>query len=278
MLIKLMKYEWKSIWRAAAIINAFTVVVTVLGLFCLYTPFSKSGLTEYNQSFTGPILFSLVLYYVTIIGVSLAASVFVAIRFYKNLYTDEGYMMHVLPVTHRQILLSKLIIHSLFTLFTGLLVFVSVIVLFLPLASLQTSQTLYTLWLEINNVFYEAFGMAPLPLALYFLFIMIIGSISGILMIYCSITIGQTFRKHKVMASILCYVALYFILQTIVSLAMMPQMLTMMVDTMEAASSTFDIGRYVQSTLLIALFSSLISGVIYYIITDYLMGKKLNLD
>lgn len=278
MLTKLIKYEWKSIWRAAAIINAFTIVVTILGLFCLYTPFSRSGLTEYNQSFTGPILFSLVLYYVTIIGVSLAASIFVAIRFYKNLYTDEGYMMHVLPVTHRQLLLSKLIIHSLFTLFTGLLVLISVIVLFLPLMSLQTSQTLYTLWPEINNVFFEAFGMPPLPLALYFLFIMIIGSISGILMIYCAIAIGQTFRKHKVMASILCYVALYFILQTIVSLAMMPQMLTMMVDTMEAASSTFDIGRYMQSTLLISLFSSLISGVIYYVITDYLMGKKLNLD
>ena len=45
----------------------------------------------------------------------MVVSIYIAVRFYKNLYTDEGYLMHTLPVTPRQLLVSKLTVGSLWS-------------------------------------------------------------------------------------------------------------------------------------------------------------------
>ena len=103
MLIKLMKYEWKATWKACAIINFFTVFATILGVFAMKS--LQNGILHKDQfTYIAVILF--VFYYLSIIGVSFSMSIYIGVRFYCNLYTDEGYLMHTLPVTKRQLVLS----------------------------------------------------------------------------------------------------------------------------------------------------------------------------
>lgn len=275
MLTKLMKYEWKSIWRVLLIINAFTVIMTVIGLCTIYPPFF--GQVSFTDESAIPIILSLLLYYITILGVSIAAWIYIAIRFYKNTYSNQGYLTHTLPVTPRQLLISRIVIHSIFYVVTSFLVMLSVLTLCIPLVLLSEGVSMQFTWQVLTASCVELFGMPPISLGICFLMIMIVGSISSTVMVYCAIAIGQTFQKHKVMASILCYVALYFLLQTVVSILILPQTISFTLNSANAAFG-FQMGSYMRSILLISLVSSLISGIVFYIITEILISKKLNLD
>ena len=74
------------------------------------------------------------------------------------------------------------------------------------------------------------------------------------------------------MASILCYIGIYFLLQTINSILMMPQMVLYMGD------KELNMASYLNGTLLTTSIVSLFTGIAFYLITLYIMNKKLNLD
>lgn len=278
MLGKLIKYEWKAMWKILLLINAFTVFVTILGVCAMQLMASDSTL---NSDFTAIIAVLLfMLYYATIIGVSFAIIIYTGVRFYKNIYTDEGYLMHTLPVTKNQLIISKLIVHSLCVALTGLLVFCSVVVLFLPLFALileDPSISLSYIWSEMRIVLFEELDVSILLLTgtiVFYFVVLIISTISSILSMYGAISIGQTFQKHKVMGSILCYVGIYSLLQTLNTMLMMP----IMISNQLGNNDNFNFITYMNQILFVTLISTLITGVVFYFITHYMMSKKLNLD
>ena len=69
---------------------------------------------------------SIFFYVLAIAAGSIAVTVCVAVRYYKNVYTDEGYLTNTLPVTARQIVISKLSVGILWSIITGAVVCISV--------------------------------------------------------------------------------------------------------------------------------------------------------
>lgn len=274
MLCKLLKYEWKAIWKVFVIINAFTVFVTILGMFAMNTLASGNGSFEGDASDVIAILIFL-LYYATIIGVSCAMTIYIAIRFYRNLYTDEGYLMHTLPVTKRQLLNAKLLTHSACMLITVLLVGISICVLLLPLFSVLMDDPAFSPSYALAELAKDCIGTYGIPLSAFLLCAVIaniICIISSILAIYCAISLGQTFQKHKIMGSILCYIGITCLLQTVNMILMMPQML------LSISGQKLNLAVYLNNTLLTASIISLFTGILFYLITLHMMNKKLNLD
>ncbi len=279
MLGKLMKYEWKAIWRILLIINAFTFFVTLLGMLAMHLTVNDKTSLLSDDVLGIIVVLIFMLYYATIIGVSFAIIIYSGIRFYKNLYTDEGYLMHTLPVTKWQLIVSKLTIHSVAVLITQLLVLCSIGALFLPLLSVLLEDPTISfryMWNEFVTFCNSELNFSIGGFLFIFILATVVGTLNGVLTLYCSISLGQTFHKHKVMGSILCYVGIYFFMQTFNTILMMPQMiLHLRMDGMEAE---LNFGSYMNGIMLTTTISCLITGIIFYFITSYMMSKKLNLD
>lgn len=272
MLKKLMKYEWKTIRNVLLVINAFTVFSTILGVIAMHNLAFGKNTGETFPNLVAILLF--MVYYATIIGVSFAMTVYIAVRFYRNLYTDEGYLMHTLPVTSRQLVLSKLIVHSGCLMLTTALIYISVCSLIVPfIISLENefasfSQMASALLEECRDIF----GLSVPRLLLCTITTLGISTISGVLSIYCSVSLGQMFRKHKIMGSILCYIAILCLIQTLSTILLMPQMISSM------SGGRLNMEIYFKSVFLTTGIISMFLGIIFYLVTLHLMSKKLNLD
>ena len=153
MLRKLLKYEWKSSWRIILAMNCFLLLVTLLGMFSFRALFAENQL-EVVQIFG---VLSLILYYLTIIVIIFAVLIFMGVRFYRNLYGDEGYLMHTLPVSVHAKVLSKLFVTVAFYLITTIAIILSVISLAFSLITyaeptVDLAAEIAKLWREVQPI------------------------------------------------------------------------------------------------------------------------------
>lgn len=273
MLGKLIKNEWRSTWKIPAFINIFLAVFTLFGFLSL-----KSGIWKS----TSPIINALsglmfVFYVIMLSAVSFVIFIYIAMRFYKNLYTDEGYLMHTLPVTKRALICSKLLNSIFWTILTGIVIIVSIFALFSGLLSASNAGiNLGDFFRELHELLFSSefkqnFGMSfPYFLAL-FIPVMLCNVVSNILMLYTAISLGQLFQKHKVLGSIVSYIGIYVILQIVGSMVSSPIIYsTAMSDAM--------VNSFMTPLLWFSLGESIILCIVFFFLTEWLMKKKLNLD
>lgn len=294
MLGKLLKNEWKATWKLPLAVFAFVCVMTLIGSYSFRMPIwqklAQDNVAAFSVFDMSAIMF-LLAYFLAVIASAYAVMIYFAVRFYKNLYTDEGYLMHTLPVTPRQLIVSKLLISVLWTTLSSILLLICIFsLLFVLLRTLlpdaeweYAKQTLDVYLPQIIDAFRAQSGMS---LAVYPVFLMIfsiVGNLSGMLMIYGSISIGQMFRRHKVAASVLSYLVITSITQTLTSLIILPFTFGMVmkmshfqpVSAIDAlvAPLAYTVPAYFASLVL-----SLISAIGFYFLTEYIMKRKLNLD
>ena len=118
MLTKLLKHEWKETWRIPALCCAIVILMTLTAVICFTRMSPPAKADDLNAG-----AFVLMMFYVmTITCISFVLTLYVAVRFYRNLYTDQGYLMHTLPVTPRQLLVSKLLVSTVWLFIVTLLV------------------------------------------------------------------------------------------------------------------------------------------------------------
>lgn len=274
MLSKLIKHEWRNVSKMLIVINSFTVVMTIIGCISAYSPLWHSNVE--NIWLLGISVF--VVYYITIIVVSFSSMIYLAVRFYKNIYTDEGYLMHTLPVTPRQLILSKGIVATVWSLITGALIVLSIMSLgacFVLNLSDEFSyvHTVFDLFPYLVEMLEEVFDMQFVSLVIWFIIYSILGTISGISMIYGAVSLGQLFTKHKVMGAFLSYFGIYMAIQTVTSVLMTPITTKIMLTGEPLSMSGF-----LNPILFASLILSVVIGIALYILTEYIMTKKLNLD
>ena len=109
MLKKLIKYDYKAVlkywWIAALSSLAFAFV----GGGCITILNSEKELTG-NALVLATL--GMVLVIISFVAFILLSEIFIFLRFYKNLFTDEGYLTFTLPVKRSSILSSKLIVST----------------------------------------------------------------------------------------------------------------------------------------------------------------------
>ena len=202
------------------------------------------------------------------------------VRFYKNLFSNEGYLSFTLPVSTNQHLFTKLFS----AVVCSVIVFLSVI-----------AATLITVSGDILNeavkagVYLLKNLIAVLPkggtmhLVLYvieFIVIMLLSVISSYLLYYCFIAIGQTAKKNRILLSVGCYFvysAAIQILSTIFSIVM---------TIAEPYIPYAAIERFVDAhpfaffhIIFIALIIwSIILTAVFYFVVQRIISRKLNLE
>lgn len=297
MLGKLMKYEWKNIWKACTLMLLGMLVVTVIGCVVLRMPGGVvTGLLDNNdinatQSWfvLSSFVATLILYVIMLLASTWGMLIFLGIRFYRSMYTDEGYLSHTLPVTANQLFLSKVLVSGVWYLFITIGIGISVVALIVSLMTgllnigeLSSVLTQYNgnIWEFMADAFYELgrtyeeeMGINLSHYVITLLLTYVAGPFITMVTLFGALTIGQLSSKHKGFMGILAYAGLT-ILSSIIGSTV--QSAFMFGTNVMSSSGGFSVTTNMAYD--INVITSLLIAAIMYGVSYYIMNRKLNLD
>ena len=256
MLGKLIKHEFKDSWLILTVLNVAVIVLSIIGSLSSreYMDFVD------DLDFSGFIYgIYFMVYAFGLIALLLAATFYFYVRFFKNM--DQGYLMHTLPVTANEHIISKLIVALAWR-----------IVSFLVIVS-----GMFLISFRYENVFEMLKKMELTPLDLVLIILIVIRlNLYSILIGYASISIGQFSNKNKVFSSILAYFGIKTVIKIGSSFLALIDVLSLrdMIDKL----GSFDVPGYRYKMMLIYIIATYSMSVVFYIITHWIMKNRLNLE
>jgi len=255
MLSKLIKYEFQSILRIVVPISAVFMAMTGLA----FITYSFSMNDNILRFIPGIVTF---VYSIAIILVMASAFLFTIYRFYKNLITNEGYLMFTLPVKTDKLVQAKLVT-AVAT--QALSIALCILSIFIVGRAKYSHFKMTGLSVEI-----ESFrNMLDVSMPLLFVIIIVLVLLTLLLnnlTFYAAIAIGHTLAKNKFVGSVIGYLIIYVCGQVLSTVTMI----------LLYFLSGGDISQYVMLTVLIGALIGC-SGVLYYLTNKYLT-TKLNLE
>ena len=114
MLGKLIKHEFRATGRI--LLPVYLVMLLTAALVRGFQVLTEQTAGEFMRVLA---VLSVLLFSAAVFGGSILAFVLMIYRFYKNLMTDEGYLMFTLPVTTGQLIWSKMIVSAVWLLATA---------------------------------------------------------------------------------------------------------------------------------------------------------------
>lgn len=276
MLKKLFVHEWKDCWKLVSLMNLIVVLLTVIGV----VPLSQQGFLESESMIvTVGIILYVTVYIIALIAMSFFISLFFFIRFYKNIYTDEGYLMHTLPVTKTQLVWSKAFVAIIWHLITIFVLSISILsLIYAGIIGSGEKIEFSKISSELGLGFISIWSYVAI-IAIY-IFSIIISSFMSVFMGYLSVSIGQLFHKQKIIASIGVYFGFSFLFQMISNIISVLLNFTQGNGSLYAQSynSVEDFFGYFFMIMGIMDLAILVLASVYYFFTIYIMKNKLNLE
>lgn len=192
------------------------------------------------------------------------------VRFERNIYKDESYLTHTLPVSKNKIYLSK-ILTAIITLFVSFII----IVICLAIVCLN-DITWYSLKLSLEQsaIFLNSSPLSliiVLIITIFFEFLFMI--LSGIL----GIVIGHRSNNMKIVKSILIGMGIYMGL-SLFSLAIIYLAGILSPDIMSVFNNIKVSSNAIKSIMIIGIFVYAIYNLMIYFIGNALLNKGINVD
>ena len=260
MLIKLMKHELKATARLLIPLYLMLLCTTVINRIVLRLDIYEGIL----GIISGFLIFAYILLIVAILAVT---SLLMIIRFYKNLLSEEGYLMFTLPAKTHQLITSKLLI----TLFW---IIVSIVVILSSLYIVFATQVRMSNVMDvINEAIAELHTVGGnWNLLLAELAIMcLLGLISKILLFYVSIAVGQLVTGNKLIGSFVSFVAITAAMQFFI-------VIIIVVFSMLYSVNLYDASILPKFILPVSIVITMLECVGFYAATNYIFKRKLNLE
>ena len=262
MLGKLIKYEFKATMRSFLAIYASLILTGVLiGIFMFAN-------VEVGMSLGMLIMVALMI----TLGV-LTITVIIK-RFSKNLLGYEGYLMMTLPVSAKKIVASKIITSVVYLILSTIVVFLVFVVIMLPSGMGTMKEFIRSMGNVWNYMVMNLLSARDIILNMIITFMLgIVDYISFILVIYTSLSIGQLkpFNKHRTPVAIIAF----FIINMIVSV--ISDGLSNLLESMNILTAPQSMSMLSASSIYTLVFYGVVS-VVLFMITSYILEKKLNLE
>ena len=268
MVKKLIKYDFASYLRL--LLPVQLILLGIAALNRLIQLFEDADSIAYQVVFTS----SVVLYVIAIIVCLLLTTVVAVVRFYQGMYTGEGYLSHTLPVTPAQHILSKLLVSMLFELGSLLAVFLSFCIATLGELNIE----LFKAGGFLLGRFYSVYQGNTILYIIEFIALILIGSVSGLLMLYFCISVGQLAHKKKVLAAFGVFFGLYLIGQIFGTIIVVTLAVNGNLVYDIAYWITLHMAAFLHLMLCGGIVFSAVMGAVYFFITRWIMSKKLNLS
>lgn len=274
MLKKLLRYDLKSVFKYWWIAAIASFCISILGGGSIATLASEHNDSALLTAGAGIGVF------ITIMGLcafTLSATILIFVRFYKNFFTDEGYLTFTLPVRRSQLINSKLIM-SILVNFSTLLVFLIDIIFMLSIG-LGNEIILEEIPAELVKLFNLIDLKASIYIFIYtieFLIFLLLSSATATLFMFCCITFASIITKK---AKVLTAIGIYYVATSVVSsitqflylfgIGAFSKWFTGLPDNMYAPIVA-------AIALLIISFVGLI-GILLYLLMYWMLDRKLNL-
>ena len=277
MLGKLIKHEFAATWRVMLVLSLILVGVGISCLCCF------AGLAavihnspDYNSGALSFSVFSIVGFLlIASFAVFILVKIYLVIRYYKNLYTAEGYLTFTLPASTTQIISAKVIVGTLWTLLTMFLLVIDFFCALFGFGFAITEPTEIAALPSdlIDIVTFDQSMLLPLMVTIY-----ILSAITTLLSYYFCITVGQLWRKHKILGAILCYVGLSIVIRIVTFFQQMFSGFSggLLFGGLFLSNAEFA-QTYLQS-LIGNLVLSIVLGVLYFLGCVLITKKRVNLD
>ena len=287
MLKQLLKYEFKATKRLYfGLYLALALLSVVLGV-----TFRQEHALAHSTSFQNLEVILMIVYVSVILAIAVLCFVNTIQRFYKNLLGREGYLMHTLPVTETQLILSKLLTSMVWVLCSGLVGVVCITVM--VSIGVLDAEVLGTLnwdrWKQLWQMLYEELGPEFWVAMAWTILINLARLASLILCVYAACMIAHQFKKQTMAAGILAFIGMNIVENQMDKLlgtndaALFVDVTYKLVDVsngskgapvMHYITAAFGQGA---SCLFCFVFTAAIAAV-YFFLTRWLMKNKLNLE
>lgn len=272
---RLIKYELRSSIKLMGVIWAALIVTSFL--FSISSNFMgnlmrsssiASTLINLFQGITG------MLYIAVFIATAAASVVIIIMRFYKGLLSDEGYLMHTLPVKPWQLITAKGVSAL-------IIVCASVIVSILSIMVLAGTGSFGAI-VEFCDLIREMFREEPkvILVAAELIVLVILSLLKSIYQIYASLSIGQLAGKYRILLSLGAYVGINIVITVLTVLIMMLLDVTGALSGWSSVSlnTVNDMLNAGQTVLGFAAAVTVIQLAAFHVITERILSLRLNLQ
>lgn len=271
MLKRLIKYDMKAISRYAI---PMLIAAGGASFVCCAILYFTLGLAEELTSVLNAIMITGSVYMIGVICIGvmlLLVTIVIALRYYRSVFSNEGYLNMSIPVSRRAFLNSKIISSSIWAVITAVVSAVSVFVsLFLPLILYDASIIHDAISFVKGNLGAVATDRSLNVMVILFeMVVSVLNTAKDVTVIIASITLGSVLlRRAKLLASLIIYYVISFSEELFVA------NVKMLVHTFGTESSALTL-------VLDFAFEILVIFVVFalmYCVTLYLLEKRFNLE
>ena len=269
---KLMKYEFRSVFKQIGVIWAALPAVAILTSFTGWI-YARSALAQENDQLLGALLSRIPMFlYVGLFIALVVATLFVVVmRFYKGLLKEEGYLMHTLPVKEWQLIASKGVTATVTVLISVVLAAVSIVLLNL-VGNLSGIGEMFQAVGEACRKHPESFLYA-----LEALLVVLAGIMTEVYKIYASLSIGQLMAKHRMIWSVAAYIGIGVVL-TLLGSMLLTAFGHPIVVISDRIFTDFSYRQIVQTVLGTAFVYFAVQIAIFHVVSERILSLKLNLE
>lgn len=270
MVKKLIKHEFIYYLRT---FGMFLPIVLVVGLMTRVFRFfdSENVISQIVISSSFLILF------VACMALIMLATVVSVVRFYKNMYSAEGYLTFTLPVTNTEHIFVKLLAAMVCQIVCVLTVIAAVSI---ALSGELFGEMITVLSYFINKIFLACGTVNLIGFIIEIILLAIISAASTLLLYYACITVGQTAKKNRIFAAVGAYFVYYVATQIISTVFTIIFMILGMTGALDSVMVWFEsnVVAGVHIVLCSVIVISAVITAVFWIVTQTIMSKKLNLE
>ena len=271
MLKRLIRYDMKDVSKIA--IPLF-LASGIISIFCCGVLYFTFGFADEINSVFNAILLTGGLYFVGIATIAVMIGIVaftVILRYYRSVFSDEGYLYMVIPVTKRQFLNSKIISSVIWVLACSLVAGACVVVaVILPTLLYDTSlisEAFDAIFSELSERGGST-GFLVTSLLADFL-VSVLNIAKDVMLVITAITVGCVyFKRFRILISLALYFGITLFEEAFVA--------AVKVIVIEVVSSRVWIALVLNSILEILLMALIFTAA--YLYTLFSLEKKLNLE
>ena len=267
MLLRLLKQDLRATGRIMIVLYAAVLVLAAVSRL-LSTFMDKTVGNMLILIFSRVIS---ILFVIAVVACVVMAFVLMLIRFYRNLVTDEGYLMFTLPVTTGQLIWSKLLVSVLWVVVSAV---VGVLASFILTVGTNAQDVIFSL--DLKELFRGFTGGESAVIIVLIVTLVLLYAAYTYLRCYAAMAIGQSFSSRKLLLSVVFYIV-FGIAESIALTAVASPLLKM--ETLEKLFSS-DVEPFRAVLASLGSFNGvyLVLCAIYFTITYLFFRRKLNLQ
>ncbi|MBR0164369.1 MAG: hypothetical protein IJQ12_06835 [Lachnospiraceae bacterium] len=271
---KILVQQIRNSWRIPLIMAGVAIVLTLIAALQVRVLMSES-----TMRFTAPtivrifIVIFLVLYVIYMVAANTVMTIIMPVRFYRESFSDQGYLYHSLPVTKNQFFASHVIVSGVWILLFYLVDYLCVMIVVSNITDLSSlfRSAIDMLTREMRYLFSGAQGTVN-GMMIVALITFLVSPFASVIRLNCAVTLGQLFKKHRVIGAIVMYFALNFAVGMINQVTSVVSMIGKDMTSVQQG-----LGMMLMTSVL-ALVMTIAESAVFWWLSVHRMEKDLDLE